>query len=141
MNPTNAIHHIEGVMHWYRQVGLRDESVRVHVLLERRAKARLAEMKVRRVEAPVDREQIEKDIAQCLDVSRPLAALGRLAEYCAPTPERIRKTLTDGGFILEYRYPAHRILYRRQLSYRDGCRQDYFPPKDFDQIFPLFVIK
>jgi hypothetical protein len=42
---------------------------------------------------------------------------------------------------LEYRYPARRILYRRQLSYRDGCRQDYFPPKDFDQIFPLFVIK
>ena len=47
----------------------------------------------------------------------------------------------DSYLLLEYRYPPRRILYRRQLSYRDGCRQDYFPSKDSDKIFPLLVIK
>jgi len=104
MNAGLATHHIGGVLHWYRQVGLREDAERVRVLLERRAKAVLGEMKSRRIEVPIDREQIERAIAERLDAPHPLVALYRLGEWCLPSPQGLKKLLDEGGFI------AHRMM-------------------------------
>jgi hypothetical protein len=104
MNAGLATHHIGGVLQWYRQIGLREDAERVRVLLERRAKAVIGEMKLRRIEVPMDRERIERGIAERLDVPHPFLALCRLSEWCLPSPQGIKKLLNDGGFI------AHRIL-------------------------------
>jgi lysyl-tRNA synthetase class 1 len=104
MNAGLATHHTRGVLQWYRQIGLREDAERVRVLLERRARAVSGEMKRRRIEVPIDREQIERAIADRLDVPQPLVALYRVAEWCVPSPQTLRKMLEEGGFI------AHRIM-------------------------------
>ena len=104
MNASLTTHHIGNVLQWYRQAGLREDAERVRVLLESRAKAVLGEMKRQRFEVPVDRERIERGISARLDISHPLVALYRLAEWCLPNPEGIKKQLNEGGFI------AHRIM-------------------------------
>ena len=104
MKASEATHHIGNVLQWYRQVGVREDAERVRVLLETRAKAVLDEMKHQRFEVPVERERIERGISARLDISHPLVALYRLAEWCLPNPEGITKQLNEGGLI------AHRIM-------------------------------
>jgi hypothetical protein len=104
MNAALATHHIEAVLQSYRQAGLRQDAERVHVLLEQRAKAIIAEMKPRRIEVAIDRKRIEDAIAECINVPHPFVALYRLAEWCVASPQGIRKQLEEGGFI------AHRIM-------------------------------
>ena len=104
MNATLATHHIGVVLQWYRQVGLREDAERVHVLLERRAKAVIAEMKPRRIEVPIDRKRIERTIAERINVAHPFRALYRLAAWCVPSSQELKKGLDEGGFI------AHRIM-------------------------------
>jgi Domain of unknown function (DUF4209) len=104
MNASVATHHMGSVLEWYRQAGLREDAERVRVLLESRAKAALGEMKRQRFEVPVDRERIERGIAERLNSSHPLVALYRLAEWCLPNPQGIKNRLNAGGFI------AHRIM-------------------------------
>lgn len=99
-----AAHHIGGVLEAYRQVGLREETERVHLLLEARAKGVIAEMKQHRVEIRLDSKKIEDAIANAINVSHTFAALYRLADCFAPQPGRIKKLLEDGGFV------AHRLM-------------------------------
>jgi hypothetical protein len=87
MNASLATHHIGDVLQWYRQVGLREDAERVRVLLERRAKAVIGEMKPLRIEVPIDREWIDRGIAERLDVPYPIVALYRLGEWCLPSPQ------------------------------------------------------
>ena len=104
MKATDSAYHIGNVLQWYRQVGLRRDAERVHVLLEKTAKGVIGEMKPRRIEIPLDRQQIERKIADRLDVTQPLVALYRLSEWCVPSPQTLKKLLDEGGFI------AHRII-------------------------------
>ena len=104
MNASLATHHIGDVLQWYRQVGLREDAERVRVLLERRAKAVIGEMKPLRIEVPIDRERIERGIAERLDVRYPIVALYRLGEWCLPSPRSLKKLLDEGEFM------AHRIM-------------------------------
>lgn len=104
MNATLATHHIGEVLGAYRQVGLREEAERVHVLLEARGKDVISEMKQHRVEIRIDLKRIEGAIAERINVPHPLVALYGLGEWCAPRPQEIKKLLDDGGFI------AHRLM-------------------------------
>lgn len=104
MDATHATHHIGNVLQWYRQVGLRKDAERVRVLLEKTAKGVIGEMKRRRLAVPIDRERIERKIAERLNVLQPLVALYRVAEWCVPSPQTLKKLLDEGGFI------AHRIM-------------------------------
>jgi hypothetical protein len=104
MSASHATHHIGDVLQWYRQVGLREDAERVRVLLERRAKAVIGEMKPLRIEVPIDRGRIERGIAERLDVLCPILALYRLGEWCLPSPQSLKKLLDEGGFM------AHRIM-------------------------------
>jgi hypothetical protein len=88
MSPSLATHHIEGVLQAYRRVGLKEETDRVRMLLEEKGKSVIAEMKSQRFELKFDLDAIETAIAEMIDVSNPLAALYRLANCCAPHPER-----------------------------------------------------
>jgi hypothetical protein len=84
-----AAHHIEGVLEAYRRVGLKDETDRVRLLLEEKGKSVLAGMKSQRVELKLDLNAVESAIAKMIDVADPLAALYRLANNCAPHPEKL----------------------------------------------------
>ena len=61
-------------------------------------------MKHLRIEVPIDRERIERGIAERLDVPYPIVALYRLGEWCLPSPQGLKKLLDEGEFI------AHRIM-------------------------------
>jgi lysyl-tRNA synthetase class 1 len=88
LNASLATHHIEAVLEAYRRVGLKEETDRVRVLLEEKGKGVLTEMKSQRFELKLDSEAIDTAIAKMIDVSNPLVALYRLANNCAPHPER-----------------------------------------------------
>ena len=89
LSASLATHHIEGVLEAYRRVGLKEETDRVRLLLEEKGKGVLAEMKSQRFELRLDLEAIDTAIAEMIDVSNPLVALYRLANNCAPHPERL----------------------------------------------------
>jgi hypothetical protein len=97
MNAGLATHQIGAVLEWYRQTGLREDAERVRVLLERRARAVIGEMKRRRIEVPIDRDRIERAIAERLNVSHPFVALYRLGEWCLPSPQGLKKLLDEWG--------------------------------------------
>lgn len=89
LDASIAAHHIEGVLEAYRAVGLKDETDRVRLLLEEKGKGVLAGMKSQRIQLKLDLDAIESAIAKLIDVADPLAALYRLANNCAPNPERL----------------------------------------------------
>ncbi len=89
LNASIAAHHIEGILEAYRSIGLKEETDRVRLLLEEKGKSVLAGMKSQRVEIKLDLDAIESTIAKLLDVADPLAALYRLANNYAPSPERL----------------------------------------------------
>ena len=89
LNASLATHHIQGVLEAYRRVGLKEETDRVRLILEEKGKGVLAEMKSQRVELKLDMKTIDSAITEMIDVSNPLVALYRLANNCAPHPERL----------------------------------------------------
>ena len=94
-----AAHHIQGVLEAYRRVGLKEETDRVRLLLEEKGKGVLEEMKSRRIELRLDLDAIDSAIAEMINVSNPLMALYRLANNCAPHPEKLEaefETATEG---------------------------------------------
>jgi lysyl-tRNA synthetase class 1 len=90
LDASIAVHHIEGVLDAYRRVGLKEETDRVRLLLEERGKGVLAGMKSQRVELKLDLGAFESAIAKMIDVADPLVALYRLANNCAPHPEKLQ---------------------------------------------------
>ncbi len=84
-----AAHHIENILEAYRRVGLKDKTDRVRLLLEEKGKSVLAGMKSQRVELKLDLNAVEFAIAKMIDVADPLVALYRLANSCAPHPEKL----------------------------------------------------
>jgi len=106
LNASLATHHIEGVLEAYRRVGLKEETDRVRLLLEEKGKGVLAEMKSQRFEIRLDLEAINTAIAEMIDVSNPLVALYRLANNCAPHPEK---------FEAEFEAATEGLLYHRLI--------------------------
>jgi|HubBroStandDraft_6_1064221.scaffolds.fasta_scaffold02989_2 hypothetical protein len=89
LNASIAAHHIEGVLEAYRAVGLKVETDRVRLLLEEKGKDVLAGMRSQRVELKLDLDAVNSAIAEMIDVANPLVALYRLANNCAPNPEKL----------------------------------------------------
>lgn len=89
LDASIAAHHIEGILEAYRAVGLKEETDRVRLLLEEKGKGVLAGMKSQRVELKLDLNAVESAIARVIDVADPLLALYRLANNCAPSPEKL----------------------------------------------------
>jgi lysyl-tRNA synthetase class 1 len=106
LNASLATHHIEGVLEAYRRVGLKEETDRVRLLLEEKGKGVIAEMKSQRFEIRLDLEAINTAIAEMIDVSNPLVALYRLANNCAPHPEK---------FEAEFEAATEGLLYHRLI--------------------------
>ncbi|MGA2904771.1 MAG: DUF4209 domain-containing protein [Candidatus Korobacteraceae bacterium] len=93
LGALTAVHHIESVLAYYRRVGLREEADRVRLLLEKRGKDVIAEMKEHRVEMKLDLKEIEDWLAGLINVSNPFVAFYRLASCCAPDPDDLGKRL------------------------------------------------
>lgn len=106
LNASLATHHIEGVLEAYRRVGLKEETDRVRLLLEEKGKGVIAEMKSQRFEIRLDLAAINTAIAEMIDVSNPLVALYRLANNCAPHPEK---------FEAEFEAATEGLLYHRLI--------------------------
>jgi len=104
MNAFLATHHIAMILEEYRQLGFREDAERVRVILEARGKDVIGEMKPQRVEIRIDQKKVDDAITGLIKVPDPLIALYRLADGFAPKPRKIRKLLSEGGFI------AHRIV-------------------------------
>jgi hypothetical protein len=58
--------------------------------MEERAKGITAELKTRRFELKLDLKWVDERLMALIDVSDPFVALYRLADNCAPNPEKVR---------------------------------------------------
>jgi len=106
LNASIAAHHIEGVLEAYRAVGLKEETDRVRLLLEEKGRGVLAGMKSQRVELKLDLDAVDSAIAEMIDVEDPLVALYRLANNCAPDPEKLEA---------EFEAATERLMFHRLL--------------------------
>jgi Domain of unknown function (DUF4209) len=89
LNSSLAAHHIGNVLESYRSVGLKEEVDRVRLLMEERAKGIVATLKTHRFELKLDLKSVDEWLTTLIDVSDPFVALYRLADNCAPNPEKV----------------------------------------------------
>jgi hypothetical protein len=108
LSSSLATYHIENVLESYRNVGLKEEVDRVRLLMEERAKGIVDELKPRRFEVKLDPKSVDEWLMALIDVSDPFVALYRLADNCAPNPEKVRARFESmsEGMILHRLIPA-----------------------------------